>query len=89
MGDEKWRLHLDALQEIYMMAILNLKTARDKCSPPIGDLGKTDFKIEYMVLVKNHPLKDAFDSKYIPSFRICKKISDKVFDEQQSTGKAK
>ena len=58
------------------MAILNLKTARDKCPPPIRDPDKTDFKIGDMVLIKNHTPKDAFDSNYKPSFRICKKISD-------------
>ena len=30
MDDEKCRIHLDAMQEIYMMAVLNLKMARDK-----------------------------------------------------------
>ena len=32
MGDEKCKIHLDAMREIYMM-VLNLKTARDKCPP--------------------------------------------------------
>ena len=58
MGDEKCRIHLDAMQEMYMMAILNLKTARDKCPPPIRDLDKKIFKIGDMVLIKNHTPKD-------------------------------
>ena len=69
-----------AMWEIYMMAILNLKTERDKCPPPIRDLDKTDFKIGDMVLVQNHTPKDTFDLKYKTSFRICKKILDKAFD---------
>ena len=63
MGDEKGRIHLNAMWEIYMMAILNLKTVRDKCPTPIRDLDKTDFKVEDMVLIKNHTPKGAFDSK--------------------------
>ena len=41
---EKCRIHVDSMQLIYMMAVLNLKKARDKCPPPIRDLDKTDFK---------------------------------------------
>ena len=48
--------------------------------PPIRDPDRTDFKIRDMVLIKNHTPKDAFDSTYKPSFRICKKISDKAFE---------
>ena len=57
--------------------------------PPIRDPGKTDFKIGDMVLIKNHTTKDTFDSKYKPSFRICKKILDKAFDVQDSIGKVR
>ena len=34
MGDEKFRIHLDAMREIYMMTVHNLRTGRDKCPPP-------------------------------------------------------
>ena len=49
MGDEKCKIHLDAEWEIYMTAILNLKTTWDKCPPPTGDLDKTGFKVGDMV----------------------------------------
>ena len=68
MGDEKYRIHLDAMWEMYMMAILNSKSARDKCPPPIRDLDKTDFKVGDMVLIKNHTPKDTFDLKYKHQF---------------------
>ena len=42
-----------------------------------------------MVLLRNHTPKDTFNSKYKPSFRICKKISDKAFDVQDNLGKIK
>ena len=35
MGDEKCRIHLNAMPEIYMMTVLNLKMARDKCPPQL------------------------------------------------------
>ena len=35
MGDKKCRIHLDAIWEIYMMAVMNLKMAWDK-SPPLS-----------------------------------------------------
>ena len=63
--------------------------ARDKCPPPIRDPDRTDFKIGDMVLIRNQPPKDAFDPEYKHSFRICKKISDKAFDVQDSAGKVR
>ena len=42
-----------------------------------------------MVLLRNHTPKDTFDSKYKPSFPICKKMSGKVFDVQDNLGKIK
>ena len=35
MGDEGCKIKLDAIREIYMMAVLSLKTARDECTPQI------------------------------------------------------
>ena len=32
-GDEACKIQLGGMREIYMMAVLNLKTARDKCPP--------------------------------------------------------
>ena len=64
MGNEKCRIHLDAIREISMMTVLNLKTARDKCPPPIYNPNKTDFKAGDMVLLKNYTLTTAFGSKY-------------------------
>ena len=50
MADDNCHIYLDVIREIYMMTILNLKTARDKCPPPIIDPHKTDFKVGDMVL---------------------------------------
>ena len=89
MGDERCKMYLDALQEIYMMTVLSLKMARNKNPLTIRDPSKTNFKMGDMVLVRNHTPKDTFDTKYKPSFRICKKISDKAFDVQDNLGKIK
>ena len=40
-----------------------------------------------MVILKNHVPTVALDTKYKPSFKICKSISDKAFDVQDSIGK--
>ena len=72
-----------------MMAVLNLKTARDKFLPLILDQDKDQFRIGDMVLLKNHAPANAFDTKYKPSFRICKWISNKALDVQDSAGKVR
>ena len=72
-----------------MMAILNLKTAWDKCPPPIRDLDKADLKVGDMVLIKNHTPEDTFDSKYNPCFQNCKRILDKALDVHNITGKVR
>ena len=33
MGDKRCKIQLDTMREMYMMAVLNLKIARDKCPP--------------------------------------------------------
>ena len=40
-----------------------------------------------LVTLKNDPPANALGTNYKPSFRICKCISDKAFDVQDSTGK--
>ena len=64
-----------------MMAILNLKTTRDKCLSPVREPD--------MVLVENHTQKDVFDLEYKPSFRIFKKTLDKAYGVQYSTAKVR
>ena len=42
-----------------------------------------------MALLRSHTSKGTFNSKYKPSFRICKKILDKAFVVQDNLGKNK
>ena len=72
-----------------MLAVLSFKIARHKCLSPIWDQDKVEFKVGDMVLLKNNAPTNAFYSKYKPSFRICKQISDKAFDVHNSTGKVR
>ena len=61
MGDKKCKIHLDEMQEIYMMAVLNFKMVQDKDPPnPIRDPSKTNFKIGDMFLLGNHTPKEYF-----------------------------
>ena len=45
---------LDTMKEIYMMTVLILKITRDTCPLPNWDPDKTEFKVDNMVLLKNH-----------------------------------
>ena len=53
MGDAGCRIYLDAIREIYMMAVLNLKIDQDKRSP-IKDPDKAKLKVGDMVLMNSH-----------------------------------
>ena len=54
MGDDRCKIDLDTMREIYMMVVLNLKIARDKYPPLTCDPDNTDIKVGNMVLLKNH-----------------------------------
>ena len=82
MSDEKCRILFNAMWKNCIMAILNLKTARDKY-PPIRDLCKTDFKVGDMVLIKNHTLKDAFDSNINLVFEFAREFQTKCLIENK------
>ena len=72
-----------------MMAVPNLKVARVGCSSLMRNPDKAEIKVGDMVLLKNHVPTNAFHAKYKSSFRICKCISDKAFDVQDSAGKVR
>ena len=78
IGAEGCKIQLDAIREIYMMAVLNLKTARGKDLPLIQDPDKAEFKVGAMTLLKNHAPTNTFDTMYRPSFRISKWSCDKA-----------
>ena len=59
MGDKKCGIHLEAMREIYIMTVFNLKTVRDKCPP----LPKTLMMLT-LKLLKTIPRTTAFDVKY-------------------------
>ena len=45
-----------------MVAVLNLKRAREKCLPLTGNPDKNEFKVNDLVLLKNHASTSAFDT---------------------------
>ena len=57
MGGEGYKIFLDAMREIYMMAILYIQIARDKCPPPTQDPDKAEFKVGDMILLLHHAPK--------------------------------
>ena len=89
MGDDECKIHLDAMREVYMLAVLNLKMSCDRHPSPTGNLHNDELKIGYLVLIKNQTPQSPFNAKYKPSYQIIKKIGDKSFNEQDSAGKVK
>ena len=84
-----YKIDLDAMREICMLGVLNFKIAKDKCPPSTWDQDKDEFKVGDMVLLINHAPTNAFHTKYKPSFRICKWISDNAADLQDSAWKVR
>ena len=65
-------------------------TSKNICDPIPLDKPKNHTALPYItidvVLLKNNVLTNAFDTKHKPRLRICKQISDKSFDAQDSSG---
>ena len=70
------------MKEVYMLAVLNLKTSLYRYQQPTGNLHNEELKIGDLVLIKNQTLQLPFDAKYKLSYRIIKRIGDKSFDVQ-------
>ena len=78
-GDEHMKVSFDALHELYMMNLLTLKRARDHM-PNLKKLYDTpSFTVGDLVLLKNHN-SSALQTKYLPNYRIVKKIGDQAVD---------
>ena len=89
MVDDDCKIHLDAMRQVYVLAVLNLKMSHDRYPPPIGNPHNEELKIGDLVLIKNQTLQSSFNAKYKPSYRKFKRIGDKSFDMQDPTGKIK
>ena len=89
MGDDECKIHLDAMREVYMLVVLNLKMLHDRYPPPMGNLLNDELKKGDLVLIKNQTLQSPFSARYEPSYRIIKKIGDKSYHVQDPTGKVK
>ena len=37
MGDDECKIHLDAMREVYMLVVLNLKMSHERYPPPTGN----------------------------------------------------
>ena len=73
LGNKSSLLFVEMLQEAYMLAVMNLKAARDRW--PMKRPDKIpNFNAVYLVLLKNHK-NQTWDPKYISNL-ICKIIND-------------
>ena len=88
MGDDECKIHLDAMREVYMLAVLNLKMSCNRY-PPMGNPLNEELKIGGLVLIKNQMPQPSFDAKYKPSYRIIKQVCNKSFNVQDPTGKVR
>ena len=89
MGDDECKIHLDAMREVYMLAVLNLKMSHDRYLPSTGNPHNDELKVGDLVLIKNQTPLSLFNAKYKPSYWIIKKIGDKEFNVQDLTSKVK
>ena len=89
MGNDECKIHLDAMREVYMLLVLNLKMSYDRYPPHMGNPHNEVLKIEDLVLIKNQTPQSPFNMRYKPSYRIINRIVDKSFDMQNPTGQVK
>ena len=66
MDDNECKIHLDAMKEVYMLVVLNLKMSHDRYPPPTGNPYNDEIKIGDLVLIKNQTPQSPFDAKYKP-----------------------
>ena len=52
MGDNECKIHLNVMQEVYMLAVLNLKMSHNRYPPPNGNPHNEELKIGDVVLIK-------------------------------------
>ena len=89
MDNGECKIHLDAIREVSMLAVLNLKMSHNRNPPPMGNPHNQELKIGDLVIIKNQTNQSLFDVKYKPSYRIIKTIGYISFDMQDLTGKVK
>ena len=89
MDDVECKINLDAMREVYMLGVLNLKMSHNRYPPPTGNPCNEELKIGDLVLIKNQTLQSPFNARYKPSYRIIQRIGDKSFKMQDPTGKVK
>ena len=46
MGDDECKIHQDAMREVNMLAVLNLKMSHDRYPPPTGNPHNDELKWE-------------------------------------------
>ena len=65
MGDDECKVHLDALREVCILEVLNLKMSHSRYPPLMGNSHNDELKIGDLVLIKN---QSPFDARYKPSY---------------------
>ena len=79
MGNDECKIHLDAIREVYMLAVLKLKMSCNRYPPPTGNPCNEEIKIGDLVLIKRQTPQSPLNVKYKLSYRIIKRIGKKIF----------
>ena len=79
------KVSFDALCELYMMNLLTLKRARDHMPNLKKHYDTPSFAVGDLVLLKNRN-SSALQTKYLPNYRIVKKVGDRAVDLQDNFG---
>ena len=53
MANDECKIQLDAMREVYILVVLNLKVLRDRYLPPMGNPHNEELKLGDLVLIKN------------------------------------
>ena len=60
MGDDECKIHLDAMKEVYILVVLNLKMSCDRYPLPMGNPHNDELKIGDLLLIKNQTPQSPF-----------------------------
>ena len=68
MGDDECKINLDAMREVYITVVLNLRMSCDRCPSPTGIPHNDELKTGDLVLIKNETPQSPFDARHKPSY---------------------
>ena len=81
-------IHLDKLQQTYMLAALNTREAQSKQTKQRYD-DVPNYKIGDLLMIKNFDRKSTWDTKYVANFRVLNLIGSKQLEVSDPTHRSR